>query len=82
MARLKGKPGTVVKVVKSGNRFNAVDANGNKFTSYIGTGSRMKAYAAGTLSNVEKVKLVKSIGGKYQWTNLTLRQIFQWPTLM
>ena len=47
MARLKGKPGTVVKVVKSGNRFNAVDANGNKFTSYIGTGSRKKAYAAG-----------------------------------
>ena len=31
MARLKGKPGTVVKVVKSGNRFNAFDANGDKF---------------------------------------------------
>ena len=47
MARKKGKPGTVVKVVKSGNRFNAVDSDGNKFTSYIGTGSRKRAYAAG-----------------------------------
>ena len=60
MARLKGKPGTVVRVVKSGNRFNAFDANGNKFTSYIGTGSRKKAYAAGNalecrLGNTGKV---------------------------
>ena len=60
MARLKGKPGTIVRVVKSGNRFNAFDATGNKFTSYIGTGSRKKAYAAGNalecrLGNTGKV---------------------------
>ena len=62
MARLKGKPGTVVKVVKSGNRFNAFDANGNKFTSYIGTGSRKKAYAAGKALECRKGKT-----GKVYW---------------
>jgi nitric oxide reductase NorQ protein len=34
----------VVKIEKSGNRFNAWDINGNKFTSEIGTGTRKKAY--------------------------------------
>ena len=63
MARLKGKPGTVVKVVKSGNRFNAVDANGNKFTSYIGTGSRKKAYAAGNALECREGKT----GRVYWW---------------
>ena len=41
------KVGTVVKVVKNGNRFNAVDKDGNKLTSNIRTGTRKKAYAAG-----------------------------------
>ena len=63
MARLKGKPGTVVKVVKSGNRFNAFDANGNKFTSYIGTGSRKKAYAAGNALECREGKT----GRVYWW---------------
>ena len=46
---MKSKPkvGTVVQVVKSGNRFNALDSDGNKFTSHIGTGTRKKAYKAG-----------------------------------
>jgi hypothetical protein len=46
---MKSKPkiGTVVQVVKSGNRFNALDSDGNKFTSHIGTGTRKKAYSAG-----------------------------------
>ena len=30
----------VVKVVKSGNRYNAWDADGNKYTSEMGTGTR------------------------------------------
>ena len=34
----------IVKVEKSGNRFNAFDIKGNKFTSEIGTGTRKKAY--------------------------------------
>ena len=38
---------TVVKVVKSGVRFNAVDSQGNKYTSQITTGCRKKAYANG-----------------------------------
>ena len=67
MARLKGKPGTVVKVVKSGNRFNAVDANGNKFTSYIGTGSRKKAFAAGNALECREGKT-----GKVYWWQVSM----------
>ena len=62
MARKKGTPGTVVKVVKSGNRFNAFDANGDKFTSYIGTGSRKKAFAAGNALECREGKT-----GKVYW---------------
>ena len=67
MARLKGKPGTVVKVVKSGNRFNAFDANGDKFTSYIGTGSRKKAYAAGNALECREGKT-----GKVYWWQVSM----------
>jgi|TARA_R100000152_G_C6772065_1_gene198803 nitric oxide reductase NorQ protein len=38
---------TIVKIEKSGNRFNAWDADGNKHTSAIGTSTRKKAYNAG-----------------------------------
>ena len=37
----------VVKIEKSGNRFNAWDVDGNKLTSEIGTSTRKKAYNAG-----------------------------------
>ena len=37
----------VVKVEMSGNRFNAWDKDGKKWTSHIGTGTRNKAYLAG-----------------------------------
>ena len=37
----------VVKVVKSGVRFNVVDSQGNKYTGQITTGCRKKAYATG-----------------------------------
>ena len=53
---------TVVKVVKSGVRFNAWDANGNKFTSQITTGARKKAYANG---NALEQRVNKS--GKIYW---------------
>jgi len=69
MARLKGKPGTVVKVVKSGNRFNAFDANGNKFTSYIGTGSRKKAFAAGNALECREGKT-----GKIYWWQVPMEK--------
>ena len=35
---------TVVKIVKSGVRFNAWDADGKKWTSHIGTSTRKGAY--------------------------------------
>ena len=54
---------TVVKVVKSGVRFNALDANGNKFTSQITTGARKKAYANG---NALEQRVNKS-GKTYWW---------------
>ncbi len=38
---------TIVKMEMSGNRYNAFDADGNKFTSEIGTGSRKRAYEQG-----------------------------------
>jgi len=37
---------TIVKIEKSGNRFNAWDADGVKYTSQIGTGTRKRAYQA------------------------------------
>ena len=37
----------VVQVVKSGNRFNAWDSDGNKYTSQITTGARRGAYEQG-----------------------------------
>ena len=39
----KPKVGTVVQVVKSGNRFNAWDSEGNKLTSFIRTVTRKGA---------------------------------------
>ena len=36
----------VVKIEKSGNRFNAWDSDGNKHTSAIGTGTRKRAFEA------------------------------------
>ena len=37
----------VVKIEKTGNRYNAFDATGEKWTSKISTGTRKKAYKAG-----------------------------------
>ena len=53
----------VVKVVKSGVRFNAWDANGNKYTGQITTGARKKAYANG---NALEQRVNKS-GKTYWW---------------
>ena len=37
----------VVKIEMSGNRYNAFDSDGNKYTSEIGTGTRRGAYEKG-----------------------------------
>ena len=54
---------TVVKVVKSGVRFNAWDANGNKDTGQITTGARKKAYANGNALE----QRVNKAGKTYWW---------------
>ena len=40
----KPKIGTVVQIVKNGNRYNAVDGQGNKWTHSIITTTRKSAY--------------------------------------
>ena len=44
---MKHKEYLIAKVVMSGNRYNAIDQNGNKITSLIRTGARKRAYSAG-----------------------------------
>ena len=52
----------VVKVVKSGVRYNAWDAQGNKYTGQITTGARKKAYANG-MALERRVNR----GGRFYW---------------
>ena len=61
---MKSKPkiGTIVQVVKSGNRFNAWDNDGNKLTSHIGTGTRKGAYDKGMALECREGK-----GGRIYW---------------
>ena len=54
---------TVVKVVKSGVRFNAFDSKGQKYTSQITTGARKKAYA----NNMALEQRVIKAGKTYWW---------------
>ena len=58
---MKHKP-IVVKVVKSGVRYIAWDAQGNKYTGQITTGARKKAYANG-MALERRVNR----GGKFYW---------------
>ena len=53
----------VVKVVKSGNRYNAWDADGNKYTSQMGTGTRKRAYE----QNMALERRVGKNGRVYWW---------------
>ena len=61
---MKSKPkiGTIVQVVKSGNRFNAWDNDGNKLTSYISTSTRKSAFNAGMALECREGK-----GGRIYW---------------
>jgi MoxR-like ATPase len=54
---------TIVKVEKSGNRYNAWDIDGNKYTSQITTGTRKKAYAG----NYALEQRVNKHGKNYWW---------------
>ena len=53
----------VVKIEKSGNRYNAWDSDGNKFTSEIGTGTRKSAYNKGMALE----KRINKAGNPYWW---------------
>ena len=54
----------VVKVEKSGNRFNAWDSDGNKYTSQITTGARKRAYNNGMALE----QRVNKAGKTYWWS--------------
>ena len=53
----------VVKIEKSGNRFNAWDIYGNKYTSQISIGARKKAFENGTALE----QRVNKAGKNYWW---------------
>ena len=53
----------VVQVVKSGNRYNAWDSDGNKYTSQITTGARKRAYENGMALE----QRVNKAGKNYWW---------------
>ena len=54
---------TFVKIEKSGNRFNAWDAEGKKWTSEIGTDTRKKAFEAGMALE----RRINKSGNPYWW---------------
>ena len=68
--RKSPKIGVVVKVVKNGNRYNAVDSDGNKYTSYIRTGTRKKAYMAGMALECREGK----DSGRIYWWKVPMEQ--------
>ena len=67
--RKSPKVGVVVKIVKSGNRFNAVDADGNVYTSYIRTGTRKKAYMSDSALECREGK-----SGRIYWWKVPMEQ--------
>ena len=62
MSKQKPTPLNVVKIEKSGNRFNAWDTDGVKRTSEITTGARRRAFEGGYLLGKFEMK-----NGKFQW---------------
>jgi len=69
MSKTKPTPGVVVKVVMSGNRFNAFDADGVKYTSHIRTGTRKSAFNAGMALECREGK-----GGRIYWWKVPMEQ--------
>ena len=59
----------VVKIEKSGNRFNAWDSDGNKYTSEIGTGTRKRAFEAGMALERREGK-----GGRTYWWKVPMSE--------
>ena len=68
--RKSPKVGIVVKIVKSGNRYNAVDADNNVYTSYIRTGTRKKAYMSNMALECREGK-----SGRIYWWKVPMEQV-------
>ena len=68
---MKSKPkiGTIVQVVKSGNRFNAWDNDGNKLTSHIGTSTRKSAFKKNMALECREGK-----GGRIYWWKVPMEK--------
>ena len=60
---------TVVKIEMSGNRYNAYDIDGNKYTSEIGTSTRKGAYKAGMALEKREGK-----GGRTYWWKVPMSE--------
>ena len=67
--RKSPKVGVVVKIVKSGNRFNAGDADNNVYTSYIRTGTRKKAFMSNMALECREGK-----SGRIYWWKVPMEQ--------
>ena len=67
--RKSPKVGIVVKIVKSGNRYNAVDADNNVYTSYIRTGTRKKAFMSNMALECREGK-----SGRIYWWKVPMEQ--------
>jgi nitric oxide reductase NorQ protein len=59
----------VVNMVKSGNRYNAYDSDGNKYTSVIGTSTRKSAYEKGMALEKREGK-----GGRTYWWKVPMSE--------
>jgi len=67
--RKNPKPGVVVEIVKSGNRYNAFSSDGTKYTSYIRTGTRKGAYLAKKALECREGK-----SGRIYWWKVPMEQ--------
>ena len=67
--------GTIVEIKKSGNRFNAWDADGNKFTSQISGGTRKRAYKNGMALERKVNKSGKEFWGMVPLSNFGGTQV-------
>ena len=69
-------PPIIVEIIKSGNRYNAWDSSGKKWTAEIGTGTRKKAYKAGMALERRTGKT-----GKTYWWKVSMDNFKSTPNL-
>ena len=69
MKHKKPKIGTIVEIIKSGNRYNAWDKDGNKLTSYIRTSTRKSSHRDG-----KALELREGKGGRTYWWKVSMEK--------